>query len=211
MDNERNVIPSDGAAPSQGPQIPSFSRAFDMFMGSDGRSANFWLYQQRNNGFFVPSYLQGSTYMQRLEEAHKAQQVQKDGKQQNGASLQVGQGPGSLRSKSSASHLGMKFDVIERAPLFEADDTVAPLPSKWNKDDKSVGLEVLGDGLEVKYAAAKGGNGREHEYEVCSIKADQPIPPQAGLYYFEVQILPDTNSQSRRREEYVASVYPGCL
>lgn len=208
MNNERNINPSDGTAPSsasQGPQIPSSSRVFDRLMG-DGKGSNFWVPTPKNNGFFIPSYLQGSTYMQRLEESHKAQQAQREGQQPTGSNIQTGQAPAPLHSKSSASHLGMKFDVIERAPPFEDDDAVAPLPLKWNKDDKFGGLDVLGDGLEVKYTTPRGV--REHDFEVCSIRSDHPIPPQAGLYYFEVQILSDSHHLTRRRDEYVNTVHP---
>ncbi|KAK7754736.1 hypothetical protein SLS62_003294 [Diatrype stigma] len=201
VNNERNMNSPEGPPPgsaSQGPQIPSFSRAFDMFMG-DGKAANLWTSPQKNNGFFIPSYLQGSTYIQRLEEAYKAQQVQKESQPQAGGSLQTSQAPGPLRNKSSASHLGMKFDVIERTPPAEEDETVAPLPSRWNKEDKIGGLDVLGDGLEVKYTTSRGV--RDHEYEMYSIRADHPIPSQAGLYYFELQILPDTHPLTRRRDE----------
>ncbi|KAI1250917.1 hypothetical protein MGN70_007978 [Eutypa lata] len=201
MNNERNMNSSDDPAPgsaSQGPQTRPFSRAFNMFVG-DGKASNFWTSPQKNNGFFIPSYLQGSTYIQRLEEAHKAQQAQKEGQQQTGGSIQAGQAPSPLRSKSSSSHLGMKFDVIERAPPFEDDDAMARLPSKWNKDDKYGWLDVLDDGLEVKYTTPRGG--REHDYELCSIRSDHPIPPQAGLYYFEVQILSDAHHLTRRRDE----------
>ncbi|RYP79449.1 hypothetical protein DL769_002958 [Monosporascus sp. CRB-8-3] len=205
MNDERNGA-SDGSASSSAPQAPRlalFSRAFEAFM-NDGRVGNLWAPQQRNNGFFIPSYLEGSAYIQRLEEAHRAQQAQKEGQQQNGGSLQAGQAPGLLRNKSSASHLGMKFDVIERAPPHEDDVTVAPLPSKWNKDDKFGGLEVLGDGLEVKYTAPRGT--REHDYEVCSIRADNPIPPQVGLYYFEVTIVSEVHPLQRRQSEATVCV-----
>ncbi|RYP09656.1 hypothetical protein DL765_008356 [Monosporascus sp. GIB2] len=205
MNDERNGA-SDGSVSGSAPQAPRlalFSRAFEAFM-NDGRVGNLWAPQQRNNGFFIPSYLEGSAYMQRLEEAHRAQQAQKEGQQQNGGSLQPGQAPGSLRNKSSASHLGMKFDVIERSPPLEDDVTVAPLPSRWNKDDKFGGLEVLGDGLEVKYTAPRGT--REHDYEVCSIRADNPIPPQVGLYYFEVTIVSEVHPLQRRQSEATVCV-----
>ncbi|RYP87441.1 hypothetical protein DL770_004779 [Monosporascus sp. CRB-9-2] len=205
MSDERNGAPNGSASTSapQAPRLALFSRAFEAFM-NDERVGNLWARQQRNNGFFIPSYLEGSAYIQRLEEAHRSQQAQKEGQQHNGGSLQAGQAPGPLRNKPSASHLGMKFDVIERAPPLEDDVTVAPLPSKWNKDDKFGGLEVLGDGLEVKYTAPRGT--REHDYEVCSIRADNPIPPQVGLYYFEVTIVSEVHPLQRRQSEATVCV-----
>jgi Ran-binding protein 9/10 len=69
------------------------------------------------------------------------------------------------------------------------------LPSRWNKEDKWGGLEVLGDSLEVKYTALRGQSERDHE--ACSVRADHYMPPQCGIYYFEVTIL------SGKRDEYV--------
>jgi len=56
---------------------------------------------------------------------------------------------------------------------------------------------VLSDGQEVKFTGVKSPADREHE--ACAIRADHPMPPQCGIYYFEVTII------SRRREEYVSS------
>ena len=78
---------------------------------------------------------------------------------------------------------------------------MAPLPSRLSKDDKWGGIDVFGDGQEIKSTAR---NLREHEYEISSIRADHPIPPQAGLYYFEVHMLQESNALPRRRDEYVA-------
>ena len=173
-----------------------------MFLG-EGRSPTRWAIHQRHNPYFVPSYLEGTTYGHRLKEASTTQHAQREVQQPTATNGQTGQPPGSLHNKSSASHLGMKFDVIERAPPFEDEDTVAPLPSRLNKEDKYGGLEVFSDGQEIKSSAR---NMREHEYEISSIRADHPIPPQAGLYYFEVHMLQDSNALSRRRDEYVVSM-----
>ena len=172
-----------------------------MFMDND-RIPSRWTNHQKNNPYFVPLYLQGSTYGLRLEEARKTHDEQKEVPQQqppasNGQTSQA-PSPSPLRNQSSASHLGMKFDVIERAPPFEEEDTVAPLPSRLNKEDKYGGLEVFGDGQEIKSTPR---SMREHDYEISSIRADHPIPPQVGLYYYEVHMLPDANALTRRRDE----------
>lgn len=165
-----------------------------MFMtGNTGD--NFWSNQHRNNGFFTPSYLGGSTYIQKLEDAHKAKQAQKEGQQQASGGSGLPTGPSSTPSMTSkpTSHLGMTYDLIERTPFLEDDDSIAPLPTRWNKDDKHGGLEVMGDGQEVKYTAPRPTG--ERDFEACAIRADHPMPPQAGIYYFEVSIL------SRKRDE----------
>lgn len=85
----------------------------------------------------------------------------------------------------------MTYDLIEKAPPPSI-ETVAPLPSKWNTNDKYSGLEILADGLEVKYS---GGRASEREHEAYSVRADHPMPTQCGIYYFEVTIL------SKKRED----------
>ncbi|KAI2601727.1 SPRY-domain-containing protein [Hypoxylon sp. NC1633] len=155
---------------------------------------NMWTTLYRRHGFFTPSYLRGSNYIHKLEEAHKAKHSQKETQQQPGAGLPVGiTTASSLANKTPASHLGMTYDLIERAPAVEDDHTVAPLPSRWSREDKHNALEVLADGQEVKYAASR--SARELEHESCAIRANHPMPWQAGIYYFEVTLL------SRRRDE----------
>ncbi|KAH7025871.1 CTLH/CRA C-terminal to lish motif domain-containing protein [Microdochium trichocladiopsis] len=162
---------------------------------SNGSTDHYWTNKHRNNGFFVPSYLRGSSYIQKLEEVHRAQAAQRElqSAATASASLQNGHSGASGSKQAPASHMGMKIDVIERAPTSDYDDVVAPLPSKWNKDDKYGGLEVIGDGQEVKYNTSRGTKDQDHE--VCSIRADHAMPNQAGIYYFEISIL------SRRRDE----------
>jgi hypothetical protein len=147
--------------------------------------------------FFVPSYLKGSKYVQKLEEAHKAKLLS----HKDGPSAQSSQ-PGSLSTSTSSinlhakiapSHRGMTYDLIEKAPPVE-DEALPPLPARWNASDKSGGLEVLSDGQEVKFTGVKSASDRD--LDACAIRADHPMPPQCGIYYFEVTII------SRKREEY---------
>lgn len=183
---------------SRHPQLPSFSRAFEMFMPR-GALDDIWNTGQDNVGFFTPSYLRGSSYMTKLEEVHRANQAQKENQQQSGRALPAASPDSSLSGKTPASHHGMTYDLIERPLTFENESGVPPLPSRWNKDDKFGALEVSGNGLEVKYNPALRTT-REQEHEICGIRADYPMPSQAGIYYFEVTLL------SKRRDEYATSV-----
>jgi hypothetical protein len=147
--------------------------------------------------FFIPSYLKGSKYVQKLEEAHKAKiQSHKDGPSAQSSqpgSLSTSTSSINLHTKMAPSHRGMTYDLIEKAPPVE-DDVLPPLPSRWNASDRSAGLEVLSDGQEVKFTGVKSASERDHE--ACAIRADHPMPPQCGIYYYEVTII------SRKREEY---------
>jgi hypothetical protein len=175
---------------SRGGHLPSFSSAYGPILNGNGFGGS------NVDSFFIPSYLRGSKYVQKLEESHKAKSLA----HRDGPSNQSSQ-PGSLSTSASSTHLqakmapshrGMTYDLIEKIPPSE-DETLAPLPSKLNNQDKFGGLEVMSDGLEVKLTGPKPDRDREHE--ACAIRADHPMPPQCGIYYFEVTIM------SRKREE----------
>ncbi|KAI1290615.1 ran-binding protein [Xylaria venustula] len=195
FDTERNDHTPDGGVSSlsaRPPQLPSFSRAFEMFMPRGGLD-ELWTTGQENNGFFTPSYLKGSSYMTKLEELHRERQARKENQSHPGSGIQAT----SLDSPLSkpASHLGMTYNLIERTPVYEHTSTIPPLPTRWNKDDKFGAIEVSANGLEVKYNPALRTTTREQDHEICGIRADHPMPTQAGIYYFEVTLL------SKRRDE----------
>lgn len=127
----------------------------------------------------------------KLEEAHRAKEAQKENQQQAAGGLPAASPDSPLGGKSPAAHLGMTYDLIERVP---AASTIPPLPARWNKDDKFGTLEVSANGLEVKCNPALRTT-REQEHEISGIRADHPMPSQAGIYYFEVTLL------SKRRDE----------
>lgn len=206
IEGDRNAAASDGTASGlrqQNAQLPLFSRAFEMFMNPVGDSV--WASRHRNNGLVVPSYLANTAYIHKLEEAHRSKQAQRDNQPSTVGSNALPASQASVPSVAAnpTSHLGMTYDLIERAPAFEDDDTIAPLPTRWNKDDKNGGLEVMAEGQEVKYTAQKGVG--ERDYEASAIRADHALPHQVGIYYYEITLL------SRKRDEYVAAVCHECL
>ena len=176
--------------------LPSFSSAYASLSNNGYGYGSFGGAQM--DSFFVPSYLKGSKYVQKLEEAHRIKlRAQRDGTSQSqSGSLSTSASSVNLQAKIAPSHRGMTYDVIEKAPLVE-DEGLHPLPSKWNSLDKYGGIEVIQEGQEVKFTGVKSASDRD--YEACSIRADHPMPPQCGIYYFEVIII------SRKREEYVKS------
>jgi Ran-binding protein 9/10 len=212
-DAERSGFIQSGAArqPWPGSHLQNFSRAFETFMGKE------YMPEMNGNGsgngsghvprLLKPSYLDGSLYYQKLEEVWKPRllaQRETNANQSAGvAGLSSGNASSQIHSSKIAtgSHRGMTYEVVEKAPqLTSSNDetTVTPLPSRWNKDDKYGGLEVLGvDGFEVKYTGHRQSGEREHE--ACSIRTDTHMPPQCGIYYFEVTVL------NRKRDEYVTA------
>ena len=141
-----------------------------------------------SGGFFVPTYLRDSKYMERLENAHKAKVVaQKEtaAPHTNGHLTSLSKNSSSVSlHKLAPSHRGMTYDIIEHQPVavFEGP---TPLPSKWLELDKYGGLEIVGDGLEVRYT----GPLRTHDHEAAAARADHPMPSQCGIYYYEVTIV----------------------
>ncbi|KAI1823842.1 ran-binding protein [Xylaria intraflava] len=201
LDTERNDHSPDGDASgpvSRPAQLPSFSRAFELFMPRRSTDET-WTTVHENTGFFTPSYLRGSSYMTKLEEAHREKQAQKEHHQQGSVRIPGVTSEGPLGATTPASHLGISFDLIERTPVIDPATVVPLLPTRWNKDDKSGALELSANGLEVKYNPALRTT-REQDHETCAIRADHPMPSQAGIYYFEVTIL------SKRRDEVTVCV-----
>lgn len=179
-DDMRHVWSASGS-------LPSFSRAFDRFTQppeADGSSS-------RGEGqFFVPSYLRGSTYMHALEEAHKAKvQAQKETKRSTGNGVTNSANAFTQASLPPGAHRGLAHNVIERqpAPAADNDAALAPLPTRWNKDDAWTGIDLQPDDLSVRYTGPKTHHERDHE--ASAARADHYVSPQCGLYYFEVQIL----------------------
>lgn len=142
----------------------------------------------QHSPFFTPSYLRESRFVERLKrewDAHLAEL--EDGK--------GGREDQRTTRKHTGSHRGVAQDVVERPPAGllsgvhsnagEEEDLVnRGLPSRWNDDDKWNGLEVLGDGTEVRFAGVC-----KTSDEAASIRTDHPMPMECGLYYYEVTIL----------------------
>ncbi|KAG0254435.1 hypothetical protein DFQ27_006838 [Actinomortierella ambigua] len=98
-----------------------------------------------------------------------------------GSSGSNGSGNESGYSRSSdhivASGKATASLVEERSPLKYQ------LPSRWSCTDKLDQMELAEDDLQVKYV----GEGEE-DTDAAAIRANRPIPPQCGIYYFEVYI-----------------------
>ena len=137
--------------------------------------------------FFKPSYLRGSKYLDSLEESYNArlaaEQEEPPARSSNTGSLSTSSSNLSLH-KMAPSHRGMTYDIIEHHPYVE-DDSPSPLPSKWQDTDKYGGLEVAKDGLDVKYVSPH----KLGEHEAAATRADNPIPRECGIYYYEVNII----------------------
>ena len=153
--------------------------------------------------FFTPSYLRNSSYAARLNADHQARLASAEnddatsnplsGLSSSSTSSSHGHGP-----RIALSHRGMTHDVIEREPP-SIDDHHIPLPllpSRWSDTDKFPTLETLHGGLEVRYT----GPLNKHDHEAAAVRTDNPMPPQCGIYYFEITIL------SKPKEGYVSCV-----
>ena len=92
----------------------------------------------------------------------------------------------------------MTYEIIEREAPSE-DDNLLPLPSRWSDTDKYSGLDLTNGGLEARYTGAV----NKHEHEAATVRADNPMPPQCGIYYFEITIL------SKPKEGYVSVTVTG--
>ena len=151
-----------------------------------------------NNGFFKPSYLRNSKYMEKLEAAHKAKlAIQREtiaAHSSNPSSLSTSSSSVSLH-RMAPSHRGMTYEIVEHQPVVE-EDGLSPLPSRWAELDRFGGLEVGADGLDIRYT----GTQKTQDHEAASARTDHPMPPQCGIYYYEATIV------SRGKEGQVISI-----
>lgn len=81
----------------------------------------------------------------------------------------------------------MTYEIVESNPPKD-DSDLMPLPSRWSETEKNQGLDLLADGLELRYNGASG----KVEHEAAAARADYPMSPQCGIYYYEVEIKSKT-------------------
>lgn len=137
-----------------------------------------------------PDYLRESRYVAKLK-AEQTARVRRERQSATGATSN----PASLSSSAAnnlpriaPSHRGMTYDVIESNPPKDEDELM-PLPSGWSDQDKYPGLDISNNGLDVRYSGAAS----KADIEAASVRADFPMTPACGMYYFEVTI----NSKSK--------------
>lgn len=200
-DLEGAPAPSSAYYPA-GQQLPESSRMFELFLtrttldtlnvvdtATNGRPETSTATNNASNNntssFPRPSYLEGSHYLARLEQQTRQRAIS----QWESAGVQTTNGHNGAKSSTPEAHYGIARDVVERAPAHDDDDAIDPLPTRWGtgKEDKAVGLEVMADGLEVKYTGPR--NHQERESDACAIRADHCMPLQCGLYYYEITVL----------------------
>lgn len=170
-------IVGPGGTPSL---YPSASRQFNNLPEKRGQVED----------FFVPSYLKHSRYIERLMEDKKAKE--KARMLSSGDSLgatkastrRIVSSPGASLNlpRMTPSHRGMTYDLVENPP----DDSTrgfAPLPTKMTRSGQSE-MEIRADGTEVRYSGPESRN----DHDAAAVRCDNPIPPQCGIYYFEIQI-----------------------
>src|SRR2546430_1044244 len=71
--------------------------------------------------------------------------------------------------RMAPSHRGMTYDIIEH-PLPGEDESLMPLPSKGSDEEKNAGLDVLGEGLEIRY----NGPSSKPDMDAAAARADYP-------------------------------------
>ena len=178
--------------------LPHYSRKYAGFLRSTEFPPSLGL--NDGPGFVTPSYLRSSRYIARLETAHRAKISAQQRDVASSASASTSNPPLSASSSNvhlprmAPSHRGMTYEIIEKEP--PATDTLQPLPTQWSSDDKCSALELSNDSLDVRYA----GPVHKHDNEAAALRTDHPMPPQCGIYYFEVKI------ESKPKEGYVFCV-----
>ena len=153
--------------------------------GSHGHGAG--ASKKGQDRFFIPSYLRGSRYMEKLEAVHEAkmmaQHTDPPPRSFNGGSLSTSSSSVSLQ-KMAPSHRGMTYDIVENQ-LQSEEVGPAPLPSKWEAKDKWGGLEIGPSEFDVTFVGAI----QLSEQDAAAARTDHPMPPECGIYYYEATIV----------------------
>lgn len=132
--------------------------------------------------FTIPHYLQNTRYAKKLQTVYNARvralrEVNSADSSNSHGSIWQRQS----NARIAPSHRGMTYDIIESNPPVE--DDVLPLPSQLSSVDKYQGLDLYNEGLDVKYNGVTG-----KELEAASIRSDHAMPPQCGIFYYEITI-----------------------
>ena len=176
---------SDPARPDRGRvDLPQQSSAFRFLTAGTTHNA---VKGSGSEAFMTPTYLRASRYVERLAEAHQARlAAQRDAPQThapNGGSLSTSPSSANLH-KMAMSHRGMTYDIIEKEPAVDTSG-LTPLPSRWSDRDRFGGLDLHQEGFDVRFV----GQGRSQEHiEAAAVRADHFMPPQCGIYYYEVLV-----------------------
>ncbi|KAF2277031.1 ran-binding protein [Westerdykella ornata] len=135
--------------------------------------------------FFIPSYLKGSKYADRLERVHQArvaaQREARVNQTSNGGSLSTSASGVNL-PKMPPTHRGIAHEIVERLPPSE--EPVDEWPMAWNDRDKHAQIEVEEGKRQVKLTV----NIKSAD-EAATIRADHCAPKKCGIYYFEVTVM----------------------
>jgi hypothetical protein len=146
--------------------------------------------------FFTPSYLQNSRYISRLESAQRTRQLAAHRESSTAPSLSASSSHVNLH-RMATSHRPLLHDAVEKDLATTENQQPQPLPTCWNDGDKHNGLDLLNDGLEVRYI----GHQHKIDHEAASVRADHPMPREAGMYYYETTIL------AKPKDAYVCFIY----
>lgn len=132
--------------------------------------------------FTIPQYLQNSRYAKRLQAVYNMRvRALREASNTDKSSFQGSIWQRQSNARIAPSHRGMTYDIIESNPPVE--DEVLPLPSRLSSADKYQGLDLHNEGLDVKYNGVTG-----KELEAASVRSDHPMPPQCGIFYYEITI-----------------------
>ena len=95
-----------------------------------------------------------------------------------------------LKRKNSSTSTKLKPSYCD---LLNFNCEKYQLPEKFSSEDRSNRIEVNNGGIVVMYV----GPGRS-DSDAAAIRSNIPVPPQIGIYYFEVKV------SSKGREGYIA-------
>lgn len=173
-----------GQAQNNSPNMPGPDKR-SLPNGSDGDGV-FAYKPSEEESFFIPSYLQNSRYMEKLQNLHNHSQQKRHA--QSRASNPASRSASSTNLKASGLSKGANQsivnDIAERTSPVHLDDTLRPLPSRWVENTKTSSLLISHDGRELLLR-----DDIKSADDAAAVKANNYIPQECGIYYYEVTLM----------------------
>jgi hypothetical protein len=158
--------------------------------------------RDKEREFWMPEYLEGTAYGVCIS-AWKSQ-IDASSPSPHPSNGSFGLGGIPMRREHSATVPASRnhsphhphVPILSRGVVFDcADKSTAspneppPLPSRLNDRDRFPMLELLNDGMEAKFVGPAKGT----DSDAASVRADHPIPPSCGIYYYEFTVISKGN------------------
>ncbi|OZJ06478.1 hypothetical protein BZG36_00570 [Bifiguratus adelaidae] len=124
----------------------------------------------------IPAYLMRTNYLRHLHRSHRDSTRPLP-------TMRNSQTPSTL-DRGSKSSKNKKIKVDDENVSTRTCEADCELPTALNRRDRAVHLEISADGLGVVFVGQ-----HKSDRDAATVRANRPIPPQTGIFYFEMEVV----------------------